>query len=77
MFALSGAKLKNILLGGFLGMTPRTLLAIWSGREAREIRTLLENPNQSIWGQVIIVALILVSIAGLWQVLQRALKNRG
>lgn len=76
MFALSGAKLRNILLGGFLGMTPRTLLAIWSGREAREIRTLLDNPNQSIWGQVIVVALILVSVAGLWQVLRRALKKQ-
>ena len=76
LFALSGAKLKNILLGGFLGMTPRTLLAIWSGREAREIRTLLDNPNQSIWGQVIIAALILVSIGGLWQVLRGALKRR-
>jgi len=76
LFALSGAKLKNILLGGFLGMTPRTLLAIWSGREAREIRTLLDNPNQSIWGQVIVAGLILVSIAGLWQVLQQSLKRR-
>ena len=76
LFALSGAKLRNILLGGFLGMTPRTLLAIWSGREAREIRTLLDNPNQSIWGQVIIAALILVSVAGLWQVLRGALKRR-
>lgn len=75
MFALSGAKLSNILLGGFLGMTPRTLLAIWSGREAREIRTLLDNPNQSFWGQIIVVVLILVSIAGLWQVIQRALKK--
>ncbi len=77
LFALSGAKLKNILLGGFLGMTPRTLLAIWSGREAREISTLLENPNQSIWGQVIIALLVLASIAGLWQVLRRAGKARG
>lgn len=75
MFALSGAKLSNILLGGFLGMTPRTLLAIWSGREAREIRTLLDNPNQSFWGQIVVVVLILVSIAGLWQVIQRALKR--
>lgn len=75
MFALSGAKLRNILLGGFLGMTPRTLLAIWSGREAREIRTLLDNPNQSMWGQILVVVLILVSIAGLWQVIQRALKK--
>jgi uncharacterized membrane protein YdjX (TVP38/TMEM64 family) len=75
MFALSGAKLSNILLGGFLGMTPRTLLAIWSGREAREIRTLLDNPNQSFWGQIIVVALILVSIAGLWQIVRQALKK--
>nr|WP_262924049.1 VTT domain-containing protein [Spirosoma liriopis] len=74
LFALSGAQLKNILLGGLLGMMPRTLLAIWSGHEAREIRTLLENPNQSSWTQIIIVVLVIVSIAGLWQVIQRALK---
>ncbi|WP_338874114.1 VTT domain-containing protein [Spirosoma sp. SC4-14] len=74
LFALSGAQLKNILLGGFLGMTPRTLLAIWSGHEAHEIRTLLENPNQSTWTQLVVIALIVVSIAGLWQVIQRALK---
>jgi uncharacterized membrane protein YdjX (TVP38/TMEM64 family) len=74
LFALSGASLRNILLGGFLGMLPRTLLAIFTGREAREIRTLLENPQQGIWGQVIIVALVLVSILGLWRVVQKALK---
>lgn len=74
LFALSGAKLKNILLGGFLGMTPRTLLAIWSGHEAHEIRTLLNNPNQSAWTQIVFVVLVLVSIAGLWQILQRALR---
>ena len=74
VFALSGAKLKNILLGGFLGMTPRTLLAIWSGHEAREIKSLLENPNQSSWTQIVIAGLIIISIAGLWQVIQRSLK---
>ncbi|MFD2932280.1 TVP38/TMEM64 family protein [Spirosoma flavum] len=74
LFALSGARLKNILLGGFLGMTPRTLLAIWSGHEAREIKALLENPNQSSWTQIVIIGLIVVSIAGLWQVIQRSLK---
>ncbi len=75
LFALSGAKLKNILLGGFLGMTPRTLLAIWSGHEAREIKALLENPNQSSWTQIVIIGLIVVSIAGLWQVIQRSLSS--
>ncbi|QJW91984.1 hypothetical protein HNV11_22675 [Spirosoma taeanense] len=74
LFALSGAQLKNILLGGFLGMTPRTLLAVWSGHEAHEIRTLLANPNQSTWTQIIVIGLVIVSIAGLWQVLQRALR---
>ncbi len=74
LFALSGAKLRNILLGGFLGMTPRTILAIWSGREAREIKTLLENPNQSSWMQIVVILLIILSIAGLWHTIQRSLK---
>ncbi|WP_461102548.1 TVP38/TMEM64 family protein [Spirosoma koreense] len=74
VFALSGAKLRNILLGGFLGMTPRTLLAIWSGHEAHAIKTLLENPNQSAWTQIIVIGLVVVSIVGLWHVIQKSLK---
>ncbi|GAB3707032.1 hypothetical protein GCM10027592_40800 [Spirosoma flavus] len=74
LFALSGAKLKNILLGGFLGMTPRTILAIWTGHEAREIRTLLENPNQGSSTQIIVIALVIVSIAGLWHAINKSLK---
>ncbi|WP_461096903.1 TVP38/TMEM64 family protein [Spirosoma luteolum] len=74
LFALSGARLRNILLGGFLGMAPRTALAIFSGHEAREIRTLLENPRQGIWGEVVIGALVIVSIAGLWRVIQKAMR---
>ena len=74
MFALSGAKLRHILLGGFLGMTPRTLLAIWSGHEARAIKTLLENPNQSSWTQIVVIGLVIVSIAGLWHAIQKSLK---
>jgi len=76
LFALSGASLWNILLGGFLGMLPRTLLAVWSGREAREIRALLNDPNQSRWGEIVIIGLIVISIIGLWQVVQRALAKR-
>jgi uncharacterized membrane protein YdjX (TVP38/TMEM64 family) len=73
VFALSGAKLRNILLGGTLGMIPRTVLAVWTGSQAREIRTLLENPNEGSWTQITIIALILVSVVGLWLVLKRAL----
>ncbi|GAB4037958.1 TVP38/TMEM64 family protein [Spirosoma gilvum] len=75
MFALSGARLKNILLGGFLGMTPRTILAVWSGHEAHAIKTLLDNPNQGSWSQIIVVGLVIVSIAGLWRTIQKSLKQ--
>lgn len=76
LFALSGARLRNILLGGFLGMAPRTLLAIWTGHEAHEIQTLLKNPNQNALTQIVVAALIIASIVGLWRVVQRALKRK-
>jgi uncharacterized membrane protein YdjX (TVP38/TMEM64 family) len=66
LFASSGAKLKNIILGGFAGMLPRTLLAVYSGSQAKEIISLLENPNNNLYSKLIIVGLVLVSIAGIW-----------
>lgn len=70
VFALSGARLRNVLLGGFLGMVPRTALAVWVGRQAHELRTLLENPNSANWTQWVIGALVGVSMVGLWQLLK-------
>ncbi len=71
VFALSGAKLKNILIGGFLGMVPRTVLAVITGSQAREIRTLLEHPNQAGWVQISIIVLLLASFAGVISVFTR------
>lgn len=73
VFSLSGASLRNILLGGFLGMVPRTLLAIWTGAEAHHIRTLLDNPNEGSQTQIIVIGLLIVSMAGLISVLSKAL----
>lgn len=76
VFALSGAKLKNILLGGFLGMIPRTILAIWTGSQAKEIRRLLENPNEGNLQKILIILLLVVSVGGiLYYVLPRRVKN--
>lgn len=74
VFALSGASLRNILLGGFLGMVPRTALAVWTGAQAREIRTLLDNPNDGNWTQIALIGLLLASVVGLFSVLNRALR---
>lgn len=65
VFSLSGAKLKNILWGGFLGMIPRTLLAIWTASQAKEIRKLLENPNEGSTEKIVIIILVVASIAGI------------
>jgi len=70
VFALSGARLTTILLGGFLGMVPRTALAVWTGFQAKEIRVLLEDPNQDTTSQVVVAVLVLVSVGGLIAVLK-------
>lgn len=71
VFALSGARLRNILLGGFMGMIPRTVLAVLVGQQAKELRRLLEHPNEASWMQWATIGLLLVSVAGLWVVLGR------
>ncbi|WP_394990985.1 TVP38/TMEM64 family protein [Emticicia sp.] len=77
VFALSGAKLRNILLGGFLGMIPRTALAVWTGSQAKEIKRLLENPNEGNLQKVLIILLIIFSVAGLlYFVLPKKKKNQ-
>ncbi|MGA0560514.1 TVP38/TMEM64 family protein [Larkinella sp. VNQ87] len=75
VFALSGAQLRNILLGGFLGMIPRTLLAVWTAQQGKEIRTLIENPNSGSWTQIAIGVLLLASVAGLFSVLNRSVNR--
>jgi uncharacterized membrane protein YdjX (TVP38/TMEM64 family) len=64
LFAVANLRLKNILGGGFLGMIPRTVLAVWVGYEAQNIRTLIANPNENPASRIVIVVLFLVSIWG-------------
>ena len=76
VFALSGAKLRNILLGGFLGMIPRTLLAVWTGYQAKEIRRLLEKPNEGNLQKILLIVLLVASVAGIFYFLQPRRKNQ-
>jgi uncharacterized membrane protein YdjX (TVP38/TMEM64 family) len=74
-FAVSKSKLGNILLGGFLGMVPRTLLAIYTGMQAKALKEIIEGKKQGSWEQLFIVILFLVSIIGLIFYLKKALKK--
>jgi uncharacterized membrane protein YdjX (TVP38/TMEM64 family) len=64
VFVLSRASFSTIVLGGMAGMIPRTLLAIWIGIEAKELRVLIENPNEKLEAKVALFILLLVSTLG-------------
>lgn len=64
-FAMAGARFKQVLAGGTMGMIPRTLLAVWAGKEAQDIRYLLEHPNEGLATKIILIVLIVISTLGI------------
>jgi uncharacterized membrane protein YdjX (TVP38/TMEM64 family) len=74
LFAFLQLRLRNVLLGGTLGMIPRTALAVWVGVEAQQIGALIQNPNGNWQNQAIIVSLTLLSVWGLFTVFSRKMK---
>lgn len=64
-FALAGGRLKQVLIAGTLGMIPRTILAIWAGREARDISYLLSHPNEGLGTKIVLITLIIASTIGI------------
>lgn len=75
VFALSGASLRNVLLGGFLGMIPRTLLAVWVGSQAANIGTLIAHPETANWQQWVVLLLVVVSTLGLLGIVRKAVRG--
>jgi uncharacterized membrane protein YdjX (TVP38/TMEM64 family) len=73
-FAVSGAKLRNILIGGFGGMLPRTILAVYTGSQAKQIRTLIQNPNEGFFSKILVLLLIIVSVWGITHYFRKAVK---
>ena len=74
LFSFSGTKLRNFLTAGFLGMLPRTILSIWIGTQAQEIRKLIEHPSEGNLTQFLILGLIGGSILGLGYFIKKAIK---
>ena len=73
-FAVSGAKLRNILIGGFAGMLPRTLLAVYTGTQAKEISTLIQHPNHGLFSKILILLLVIASVWGMTHYFRKAIK---
>lgn len=64
-FSMAGARLSQLILGGTLGMIPRTIIAVWIGKEAQNITYLLEHPNEGLWTKLFVILLIIVSTFGI------------
>lgn len=64
-FAMAGARLRQVILGGTLGMIPRTILAVWAGKEAQNIGYLLEHPSEGLFSKIVLIVLIVASTVGM------------
>ncbi|PWJ44800.1 TVP38/TMEM64 family protein [Sediminitomix flava] len=76
LLSIGGVSLANYVLGCLIGMLPRTLISIWIGSEAKNIQHVLES-GSGMEVKMIISILILLSVIGLFRVVQKAInKNR-
>ena len=60
---LAGVSLRNYLLGGFIGMLPRTFFLIWLGDQAQEIRFLIENDG-NVTTQLLSAGIVVLTLIG-------------
>jgi uncharacterized membrane protein YdjX (TVP38/TMEM64 family) len=75
IFSFSRANLRNFMTAGFIGMLPRTLLSLWLGTQAKEVKMLLEHPSEGSFTQLLIIGLIVVSVYGLFILVKRAIDS--
>lgn len=66
---------KRFFLASIVGMLPRTLFFFWIGTQANDIINLLQDPDSGGNGKLLMIALIIISIGGLYFVFDRALKK--
>ncbi|MES2734265.1 MAG: VTT domain-containing protein [Bacteroidota bacterium] len=74
LLSLAGASLRNFLVAGFIGMLPRTLLSLWIGSQARQIKILFEKGGVNPSFQIGLAILVIISLAGLYYYIRRAVR---
>ena len=75
LFSFANTKLRNFLSAGFLGMLPRTILSVYIGTQAQEIKRLIEHPSEGNISQLLIFALIFASLFGLGFFIKKAVQS--
>lgn len=67
VLALAGTRLSAMWLGGALGMIPRTLLAVWTGLQAKALHEAISGGKSSEWERMLFLGLLAISALGLIQ----------
>ena len=75
VLAIMKVDTRKFFLASIIGMLPRTLFFFWLGTQAQDIITLWQNPETGQGGQILLISLIIISLFGLYFVLNRALKK--
>lgn len=65
LLSILSVRLKNYILGGFIGMLPRTLLSIWLGTQIMVLRQGLNTVKSDNLYTSSFIILIILSVAGL------------
>ena len=65
----------RFLLASMAGMLPRTLFFFWVGTQAQDLLALLQDPNAGTSGKLLMGALIVISLGGIYVLLNRAIKK--
>jgi uncharacterized membrane protein YdjX (TVP38/TMEM64 family) len=68
-------KMKNFISGSVLGMLPRTLLSVWIGTQASDILKMLKGTQEPDGSKILVIALLLLSVVGLYVLFMRAVKK--
>ncbi len=66
---------KKFFIASIVGMLPRTLFFFWVGTQARDVLSVLQGPESGTGGKILMIALIIISIGGLYYLFDRALKR--
>ena len=66
IMAFLGVSAQKFFIAGTLGMLPRTLLAVWTGMQAKSIENLWNNPTIAHWQDFVSLALLVLSGAGMF-----------
>ena len=66
IMAFLGVSAQKFFIAGTLGMLPRTLLAVWTGMQAKSIEYLWNNPQSAHWQDFVSLALLVLSGAGMF-----------